>query len=79
MWDYCTLSKFDLDKNPGILDNSDIIRIDYYNQLMDFIWRTVPFSVVDEEIIMELVNYFINRDMILAASLTELETNEQEN
>ena len=79
MWDYCTLSKFDLDENPGILDNSDIIRIDYYNQLMDFIWRTVPFRVVDEEIIMELVNYFINRDMILAASLTELEKNEQEN
>ena len=46
---------------------------------MDFYMKNSTLRVVDEEIIMELFNYFINRDIILAASLMQLETNEQEN
>ena len=30
MWEYCTLSKLDLDENPGILDDGDKMRIEDY-------------------------------------------------
>ena len=36
LWEYCTLSKFDLDENPGILDGGDKMRIADYKELMDF-------------------------------------------
>ena len=45
---------------------------------MDFYQKTSTLRVVDEEIIMELFSYFINRDMILTALLMQLETLNQE-
>ena len=48
------------------------------NQLMDFYLKNSTLRVVDEETIMELFKYFINRDMILAASLMQLATIDQE-
>ena len=45
---------------------------------MDIYQKTSTLRVVDEDIIMELFSYFINRDMILTASLMQLEALNQE-
>ena len=36
MWEYCCLSKLDLDENPGILDDGDRMSIEDFKMLMDF-------------------------------------------
>ena len=46
MWEYCTLSKIDLDENPSILDESDRMRIEDFNILMDFYQKTSTLRVV---------------------------------
>ena len=48
MWEYCTLSKIDMDENPGILDDSDRMRIEDFNSLMNFYLKTSTLKVVDE-------------------------------
>ena len=72
MWEYCTLSKFDLDENPGILDDGDKMRIEDYQQLMDFYLKYKTLKVIDEDTIMEIFNYFVNQDMIVVASLMQM-------
>ena len=71
LWEYCTLSKLDLDENPGILDEGDKMRIADYKGQMDFYLRNKTLKVSDEDSIMEIFNYFVNRDMILLASLMQ--------
>ena len=71
LWEYCTLSKFDLDENPGILDEGDKMRLADYKELMDFYLKHKTMKTSDEDTIMELFNYFVNRDMILLASLMQ--------
>ena len=63
-----------MDENPGILDDSDRMRIEDFNSLMNFYLKTSTLKVVDEEVIMELFAYFMNRDMILTASLMQFDT-----
>ena len=36
MWEYCTLSKTDMDENPGLLDEEDKMRLDHLKSLMEF-------------------------------------------
>ena len=36
MWEYCTLSKIDLEISPGLLDEGDKMRIEDFNSLMEF-------------------------------------------
>ena len=67
MWEYCTLSKLDLDENPGMLDDGDRMQIEDYKMLMDFYLRNKTLKVSDKETIMEIFSYFVNRDMILLA------------
>ena len=71
LWEYCTLSKFDLDENPGILDEGDKMRLADYKELMGFYLQHETMKTSDEDTIMELFNYFVNRDMILLASLMQ--------
>ena len=68
---YCTLSKLDLEENPGILDDSDKIRFEDYKMLMNFYLKNKTLKVSDNETIMEIFNFFVNRDMILLASLMQ--------
>ena len=77
MWEYCCLSKLDLDENPGILDDGDRMRIEDFKMLMDFYLKNKTLKVSDDETIMEIFSYFVNRDMILLASLMQ-QTEEQE-
>ena len=54
------------------------MRIEDFNSLMNFYLKTSTLKVVDEELIMELFAYFINRDMIVTASLMQFDTSIQE-
>ena len=49
-----------MDENPGILDESDRMKIEDFNSLMNFYLKTSTLTVVDEEVIMELFAYFMN-------------------
>ena len=79
MWEYCCLSKLDLDENPGILDDGDRMRIEDFKMLMDFYLKNKTLKVSDDETIMEIFSYFVNRDMILLASLVQQTEQQEEN
>ena len=79
MWEYCTLSKFDMDENPGILDEGDKMRMEDSKMLMDFYLRNKTLKVSDEETIVEIFSYFDNRDMLLLASLMQHVEQQAEN
>ena len=69
MWEYCVLAKIDLDENPGILDDGDRMRLEDFKMLMDFYLKYNTLKASDDDLIMEIFSYFVNRDMILLASL----------
>ena len=79
MWEYCCLSKFDLDENPGILDDGDRMRMEDFKTLLDFYLRHNTFKVSDDDLIMEIFSYFVNRDLILLASLMQHTEQQEEN
>ena len=68
VWEYCVLAKIDLDENPGILDDGDRMRLEDFKTLMDFYLRHNTLKASDDDLIMEIFSYFVNRDMILLAS-----------
>ena len=79
MWEYCCLSKLDLDENPGILDEGDRMRIEDFKTLNDFYLKNKTLKVRDDETIMEIFSYFVNLDMILLASLMQQTEQQEEN
>ena len=79
MWEYCCLSKLDLDENPGMLDDGDKMRMEDFKMLFDFYLRHNTLKVSDDEMIMEIFSYFVNRDMILLASLMQHTEQQEEN
>ena len=68
MWEYCSLSNMDMDISPGLQDEGDRMRIEDFTSLMDFFLSHSTLKVSQENVIMEVFNYFVNRDMILEAS-----------
>ena len=64
MWEYCVHAKFDLDENPGILDDGDKMRMEDFKTLLEFYLRHSTLKVSDDDLIMETFSYFVNRDMI---------------
>ena len=79
MWEYCSLSKLDLDETPGMLDEGNKMRIEDFKMLMDFYLRHKTLKVSDDETIMEIFSYFVNWDMILLASLMQHTEQQEEN
>ena len=72
MWEYCTLSKIDLEISPGLLDERDKMRIEDCNSLMEFFLAHSTLKVCQENTIMEVFGYFVSRDMILEASTMQM-------
>jgi len=79
IWEYCCLSKIDLDENPGILDEGDRMRIEDFKVLNDFYLKNKTLKVRDDDTIVEIFSYFVNRDMILLASLMQQTEQQEEN
>ena len=71
MWEYCSVSKADIDLSPGNLDDGDLMRLEDFNLLMDFYNTNKTLKVSDEDLILEVFKYFVSRDMILEASLMQ--------
>ena len=71
IWEYCCLSKMDLEENPGILDDGDRMRLEDFKALNDFYLRNKTLKVRDDDTIMAIFSYFVNRDMILLASFMQ--------
>jgi len=79
MWEYCCLFKFDLDENPGMLDDGARMRMEDFKTLFDFYLRHNTLKVSDVKLILEIFSYFVNRDMILLASLMQQTEQQEEN
>ena len=71
MWEYCSVSKADIELSPGILDDGDLMRLEDFNLLMNFYNSNKTLKVSDEDLILEVFKYFVGRDMILEASLMQ--------
>ena len=71
MWEYCSVSKVDIELSPGLLDDGDIMRLEDFNMLMEFYNNNKTLKVSDEDLILEVFKYFVGRDMILEASMMQ--------
>ena len=78
MWEYFTLANFDWEESPGSLDDGDRMRLDDFKELMDFYLQHKTLKVRQDETIMALFNYFVNRDMILVATLMQANSNNEQ-
>ena len=58
----------DMDISPGLQDERDRMRVEDFTSLMEFFLMYNTLKVSQEDVIMEVFNYFVNRDMILEAS-----------
>ena len=62
-----------------MLDDGDKMRMEDFKMLFDFYLRNNTLKVSDDEVIMEIFSYFVNRDMILLASLMQHTEQQEEN
>ena len=81
MWEYCYLSKIDLEQSGESLDQSDLMIVEDFTRLLEFYNREKTFKVCDDEIMMDIFEFFIDRDLMLEATILaekELSSNIQE-
>ena len=62
-----------------MLDDGDKMRMKDFKMLFEFYLRNNTLKVSDDEVIMEIFSYFVNRDMILLASPMQHMEQEEEN
>ena len=68
MWDYCILSKLDIEKSSKELDEGDQMHLDNFDILAEFVSKYNSLPAEQENEIMDLFKYFIGRDMLLLAA-----------
>ena len=81
MWEYCYLSKIDLEQSGEELDQSDLMIVEDFKRLMEFYNRERTFKVSDDETMMDIFRFFIEKDLMFEATLLaekELASNVQE-
>ena len=81
MWEYCYLSKVDMDISGEELDRSDLMIVEDFKRITEFYNREKTFKVCDDEIMMDIFRFFVERDLMFEATLLaekELATNIQE-
>ena len=54
MWEYCSVSKADIDLSPGNLDDGDLTRLEDFNLLMVFYNTNKTLKVSDEDLVLEV-------------------------
>ena len=69
MWKYCALSKFDLEDTGEVLDEGDNMIVQDFKCLMEFYNHNKTFKVSDDECFMDIFRFFIERDMMLEATI----------
>ena len=83
MWEYSYLSKIDLEQSGESLDQSDlmIMIVEDFTRLLEFYNREKTFKVCDDETMMDIFKFFVDRDLMLEATILaekELSSNIQE-
>ena len=81
MLEYCYLSKVDMDISGEELDQSDLMIVENFKRITEFSNREKTFKVWDDEIMMDIFRFFVERDLMFEATLLnekELATNIQD-
>ena len=68
-WEYSVLSKIDLEDSGEILDEGDNMIVQDFKQLMEFYNHNKTFKVCDDECFMDIFRFYIDRDMMLEATI----------
>ena len=73
------MGKFFIGHSSNLQDDGDRMRLDDFNLLMEFYCNHKTLKVSQEDTILEVFKYFVNRDMILEASTMQsnLEVNDE--
>ena len=67
MWDYCILSKMEVENSAEELDEGDHMHLENFNMWAEFFSKYGTLPAAQENEVMDLFKYFIGRDMILLA------------
>ena len=68
VWDYCILSKMEVDNSEEEVDESDEKHFEIYQKLSTFYEQNGTFAAYFENEIMDWFRYFCGRDMLLEAN-----------
>ena len=61
IWEYCYLSKIDFEQSGEELDQSDLMIVEDFKRLMEFYNRARTFKVSDDETMMDIFRFFIEK------------------
>ena len=64
MWEYCILSKVDMEESGDVLDES----VEDFKRIMEFYNQSKTFKVCDDECFMDILRFLIERDIMLEAT-----------
>ena len=81
MWEYCCLSKVDMEQSGDELDESDLMIVEDFKNIMEFYNPEKTFKVCDDESMMDIFRFFVERNLMFEAMLLaekELTRNVQE-
>ena len=67
LWDYCILSKMEVENSAEELDEGDHMHLENFNMWAEFFSKYGTLPAAQENEVMDLFKYFIGRDMILLA------------
>ena len=79
--EYCILSKVDMEESGDILDESDLMVVEDFKRIMEFYNCEKKIRICDDEYMMDIFRFFIERDLMFEATLLaekELASNVQE-
>jgi len=75
MWEFSYLSKVDMDISDEELDRSDLMIVENFKRITEFYNREKTFKVCDNEIMKDILGFFVERDLMFEATLlTEIYT-----
>ena len=69
MLEYCILSKLELEESGEVLDESDLMIIGDFNCIMEFYKREKTIKICDDDSMMEIFRFFVERDVMFEATL----------
>ena len=67
MWDYCILSKLEVEQSSEELDEGDHMHLDNFTIWAEFFSKYGTLPATQENEIMDLFKYFVGRDILLLA------------
>ena len=61
MWEYCILSKVDMEESADILNESDLMIVEDFRHIMEFYNHTKTYKVSDDECVMDIFRYLLKQ------------------